>query len=263
MSEERDRQEPADDLDDILDDPDLDDPDTTEDPSADDPIEPDREPEGDTQIAQPPSRAQRRIIRQQERIKELEAENRRYQDHVLQRQQQPPAQTQPDPGRQALLDQQERERVALLPLEEQGQYWARKSEERTQQALLRQGLETRDMLDRIQFDNILRDRKLPARYREQVESLLGQARQNGMNPTREWLLNAVVGQEVLSRKDKDVTRQRQAAQGRIANQTVRAGGASRSTAAPASNRRGGNQAAEDDALLRGITVGDFLNATGA
>lgn len=153
--------------------------------------------------------------------------------------------------------------MAQLPYEEQSRYWARKSEERVQQQLLRSHLETRDLLDRNSFQQIMRDRRLPAKYAAQVENMLIQARQQNMNPSREWLLKAVIGEEILSRKDRETERQRVRGQRRIASQTVRTGAGARSTAATPGGRRGQNQDADDEALLRGITVGDFVNVTGA
>src|SRR5215469_12619538 len=192
MSEERTGPEPGetDDLDELLgeegdepgEDEDLDLGETGEKGGEEEPPEP----------PQPQTRGQRRREREQAELRELRESNRRLQDVLLRGPQQAPqAPVYPDPTRQAELDRQEIERVAQMPFEEQGRYWGRKAEDKAQQQILRQGLETRDMLDRIQFQQVMRDRRLPARYATEVDNLLAQARREGMNPTREWLLNAV------------------------------------------------------------------------
>lgn len=258
MSEERTGPEPEDDLDELLGD-DLDtEPDETEpEPEG----EPEPEPEGEPAAEPPPqpTRAERRIRAQQRRLREIEDENRRLREAVLRQPAQPQVPSQPDPARQAQIDQAERERVAQLPFDEQLQYWRNKDREELRRENLQQALQTRDMLDRSNFQQIMRDRRLPARYATEVENLLVQARQNGMNPTREWLLKTVVGGEVLSKKDREAERQRAAGRRRVASQTTRPGGAARSTAATAGGRRGKDSAAEDEALLGGITLGELLS----
>jgi hypothetical protein len=208
----------------------------------------------------PSGRADRRIAAQQAKIREQDAELARLRALAAQAQQYqaPP----PDPERQSRLEREELERVAQLPFEEQGRYWSRKVQEETRREMLQQGLQTRDMLDRMQFENVMRTRKLPAKYATEVDNLLIQARQQGMNPSREWLLNAVVGRELLERKDKEVARQRQNGAARIARQQVRPAGTG-NTAGSGGGRRSRSQDADDEALLRGITVGDFISNTGA
>lgn len=202
---------------------------------------------------------QRRRVRQRDELRELRETNRRLLEAVTRQPAQSQFPQQPDPARQAQLDREEAERVAQMPFEEQSRYWTRKTEERLQQQMLRGNLETRDMLDRIQFQQVMRERRLPARYATEVDNLLAQARQNGMNPTREWLLKTVIGGEVLERKERDTERQRIRGQRRIASQTTRPSG-TRSTAASGGGRRNQDQAADDEALLRGVSLGDVWNS---
>ena len=199
------------------------------------------------------SRAERRITRQQERLRALEEQNRRLTEALTR----PPAQPQyqPPPVDQARLDREEFERVSQMPFEEQSRYWARKTEERVQQQINLHGLQTRDMLDQSNFRQIMREKRLPAKYANEVETLLSQARQQGMNPTREMVLQTVIGREVLDRKDRETDRARQRGQRRIASQTVRPGGRG-STAATAGGRREQDQEAADKALLMSITWGE-------
>lgn len=257
MSEDRTGQEPdaTDELN--LDDPEIDDEiDPLEPAESSEPAEP-AEP---LEPAARPTRAERLARFQQRRIQEQEEELKRWRDAALQRQPAQPTFTPPpDPMRQAQADREEQERVAQLPYEEQSRYWARKEGESMRQQMLRQQLETRDMLDRSNFSQIMSAKKLPARYATEVENLLIQARQQGMNPSRDWLLNAVIGKEVLEKQSRETERQRRNGAARIASQTTtpaRTG----STAATAGGRRNVNQDAEDEALLRSVTIGQVLNS---
>jgi hypothetical protein len=257
VSEERPGQPPGDDdLDELLGD---DEPEETGEGDELEPEEQESEPEGEEPQpqARQPSRAERRIQTLLKRDKEREGELKQLRDAVIARPQQPAPQV--DPARQAQLDREELERVAQMPYEEQARYWNNKTEQKLQQQMLRGNLETRDMLDRIQFQQTMREKRLPARYADEVESLLSQARQNGMNPSREWLLKAAIGNEILTKKDRETDRQRRSGQRRIASQTTRPGAGTRSTAAGAGGRRGQGTAADDEALLRGVTLGDFEN----
>jgi hypothetical protein len=260
MSEERDGQRPGeDDLDELLGD---DEPEGDADEGEE--LESVEEPEGEgsEEPAAPEprqqSRAERRIQTLLRRDKDREAELKQLRDAVMRPAQQP-VQPQVDPARQAQLDREESERVAQLPYDEQLRYWRTKDREDNRRELLQQQLQTRDMLDRIQFQQTMREKRLPARYENEVESLLTQARQQGMNPSREWLLKAAIGNEVLTKKDRETEKQRTRGQRRIASQTTRPGGGTRSTAASPGGRRREGTAADDEALLRGITIGEFEN----
>ena len=210
---------------------------------------------------QPPqSRTRQRRAERKSEAQELREQNRRLID-VLTRQPAPQYQqpAQVDPARQAQLDREEREMVAQKPYDEQIAYWREKDRREFQQHLMLSGLQTRDMLDRNHFQQIVREERLPARYATEVEDRLSQARRNNMNPTREQVLNEMLGAEFRARKGREVERQRARGQRRIASQTTRPSGTG-STAASGGGRRNQNQDADDEAALRGVTLGDVWNS---
>lgn len=239
----------ADDLD-ILDDLLGVEPDEAE-PEAEAPAE--EETEAEPQPRQP--RTQRRIVALRDRLRQQETENRELRNRLLQTPVQQPVQ-QVDPYRQAEMERIEAERVAQMMPHEQAQHYARKSEERFQQQLLRSNLETRDMLDRQLFVQLAQQEPMAARLQTEVENTLQQARAQGMNPTREAIYNLLIGQEVRSRAKKQTETQRRRGRAQIAAQTTQPGGA-RSTAASVRNsRRASDEEAGLDDRLRKVTVGD-------
>ena len=205
-----------------------------------------------------PSRGERRVQVLRQRLREQEDEVKRLRELALTQARAPQvSQPQSDPYRQAQLEREEQERLAQMMPHEAAQYVSRKAEERLNGALLRTNLETRDMLDRIQFQNLMRDRKLPSSYNEQVENLLAQARRENMNPSREWLLRAVIGDQVLSRQGKDAGKQRETARRRLAAQTTQPG-VGRSTApAPARRQQGEESWQEFTARLKSTRLSDL------
>jgi hypothetical protein len=203
---------------------------------------------------QPRPRSQRRIIALRERLKQQETENRQLRDRLLQTPVQQPA-PQVDPYRQAEQERLEAERVAQMMPHEQAQFYARRSEERFQQQLFRQNLETRDMLDRQLFTQLAAQEPMAQRLQNEVENTLQQARAQGMNPTREAIYNLLVGQEIRSRAKKQTETQRRNGRARIAAQTTQPGGA-RSTAGSTRGRQRDSETAGLDDRLRKVTVGD-------
>jgi hypothetical protein len=200
-----------------------------------------------------PSSRQRAILRMRERLKQESEENRRLRDQLLTQTRQPAAPP-PDPYRRVEEERQEAERVAQMMPHEQAAYYARKTEQQFSQQLMRQNLETRDLFDRQIYQSLCAQEPMAQRLANEVENTLAQARNQGMNPTREAIYNLLVGQEVRNRAKKQTDRQRKNGQARIAAQTTQPGG-SRSTAA------GGRRAAADpdaglEDRLRKVTVGD-------
>lgn len=122
-------------------------------------------------------RSQQRITRQQERIRELEEQNRQLAVALAGKPAPPPI----DPIRQQLLHE--------------------------------------DVLDQDQFRRLMRQRRLPAKYAGEVEDLLHQAWQQPMTLSREWLLKAVIGGEVLEKRARAAERQRLRGQRRIQSRT--------------------------------------------
>lgn len=248
MSEERAEGEELDILDELLE-PELDDVGADE---AEIETEPEEQPQ---EQRREPSQRQRAILRMRERLAREEAENRRLRDALLS-QTRMPAPQQPDPYRQAEVERQEAERVAQMMPHEQAQFYARKSEQNFQQQLLRQNLETRDLLDRQLFSSLCGQEPMAQRLSDEVENTLAQARNQGMNPTREAIYNLLVGQEVRSRAKKQADKQRKNGRAQIAAQTTKPGG-TRSTAAATRGRTREDVDAGLDDRLRKATMADW------
>jgi hypothetical protein len=230
-------------------------------------LEPQEAPEPDETGEEPPRRApdggagapreprENRTIRaMRARMKQQEEDNRRLRanvDNLLSTSRQPA----PDPYRNAEAQRLEAERVAQMMPHEQAQYYAGQAEQRMQNQLLRARIEVGDIIDKQNFAAVQREEPLARRWSSQIEEMLGQARQQGSNPTREALYNQLLAQQVRDRTKKDGDRQRAAGRRAIARETTQPGGG-RSTVAPA--RRNG--AADDyDAVvdrLRNTRLGD-------
>src|SRR6266566_5701719 len=144
-----------------------------------------------------PSRAERRIAALRKDRREQAEEIRRLrqqQDQMLSQTRQPPPQ--PDPYRQAEIDRQETERVALMAPHEVAAYYANRSEQRVQQQLARLSVENADRLDRISYENFSASRPAAQRMATEVETVLSEARQAGMNPTRQAVYHLLLGRQV-------------------------------------------------------------------
>jgi hypothetical protein len=159
--------------------------------------------------------------------------------------------------RQVRAEAEELEQVEMLPAQERDQYWYRRASEEVRVQLLRQELQLRDLVDRTAFASIMRDRNLSSSYSAMVENTILQYRQQGMNPSREQVLDMLIGREVREKSAAAAEEQRRHGQRRIASQKTRPSATGSTAAAPA-GRRGQNQAAEDEALLRNITVGQYM-----
>lgn len=227
-----------------------------------DPDEPVEEPEEQPEQQEAekpaqPSRATRRIQATVARQKELEAENRRLRDAILQNRPQVPQHPQVDPYQQAQAQRLEEERVAQMMPHEVAQYYAHKAQREMQGQLVSAEVRVGDYLDRQAFREICREEPLAERFKDQVEDLLARARQQGQNLTREVIYNQLLANEVRSKRTKSaVTQARKQGQRAIARETVQPGMA-RSTATPA--RRGqadDNSYAAVVARLKNVTVGE-------
>jgi len=211
---------------------------------------------------QPVSRETRRIraLRQREKDAQAEAARLRQQNELLisrlsQQQISPP----PDPYRQADLDRQEAERLMMMQPHEVAQYYATRERQRTDQQLARLSVETADRLDRITWDQIKSREGAARRLDSQVEQYLAAERNQGRNPSREQIYNAIVGYEIRSKSSRQIEQQRRTGARRIASQRTNGTGA-RSTA-PGRTQAG--RGTEDNSIeavtarLRGMTVGQF------
>jgi hypothetical protein len=210
-----------------------------------------RRPDGGTQRE---PRENRVIRTMRTRLRQQEEDNRRLRanvDNLLATSRQPP----PDPYRNAENARQEAERVAMMQPHEVASYYAGQAEQRMTQQLLRARLEVGDTIDRQNFSAVQREEPLARRWASQIEEMLGVARTQGSNPTREALYNQLLAQNVREKTKRDGDRQRVAGRRAIARETTTPGGG-RSTVAPA--RRNG--AADDyDAVvdrLRSTRLGD-------
>lgn len=257
MSEERASSEAGDDTDlDTLDDllglePEEDAP--AEEGEREQPVEEEQQP-----ARRPPqSRGEHRVMQLRNKLREQEEENRRLRDAVLNQTRQPAYIPQPDPYRQAELDRQEAERVAQMMPHEAAAYYSSKAEQRMGQQLLQGRLEVADILDRQSFQQICRDEPMAGKLRDQVETLLSQARRNGSNPTREAIYNQLLAAQVRPRMNNaELTRARRQGRAAIARQTTQPGGG-RSSVTQQRNGRAEESDAEFEARLRRVRIGDL------
>jgi len=184
------------------------------------------------------TREERRVQALNKRWRESEAENKRLRadfDRMIV-QSRAPATPAPDPYRQAELQRQEAERLALMAPHEQAAYYANQVEQRVQQRLMQTEVTTADRLDRQNYTLLTRSDPDARRLAQQVEDGLMLARQNGMNPTREAILNVLVGQETRAMREKRDNEARRRGRAQIARETTRPGSAA--STAPAPQRRG-------------------------
>lgn len=202
-----------------------------------------------------PSRAQSRIQRlQQERdeARRQAAEAEGYRRALEQRNQQAAP---VDP-----YAQQRAEQEFLASLQQMDPYQAAiaiRDRERAQvgNALVQMQRDNAERLDRMEFNSLVRTDAEARRLAPEVERLVSQARAGGdYQTTRQTVYELLYGREALARRQGLVPRQRAQAQRRVAQQTTR----------PASGRgdvaTGGrvrDQGSADEALLRGVTVGDL------
>jgi hypothetical protein len=155
------------------------------------------------------------------------------------------------------MQRQENERLAMMQPHEIAAYTEQKLRNEFQGQLLRTQVETRDLVDKQMFDTLKGRDRDATRFSAQVEELLIAARNQGANPTREFLLNTIVGAEKrrLDRENESKLRRRGARQ--IAAQTTQPGGG-RSTVGNGS-RRAAREDDSDEAFerrLRNTTIGD-------
>jgi hypothetical protein len=228
------------DLDSLIgDEPDEPEPDAEPEPGDEPEPDPDFRREGDQaggQRQRQPSRAEHRIRNLTRQIEE-ERRQRQTLEQQLNQLRAPPVQ--PDPRAAAEAERLELERVQMMAPHEVAAYYARKSEEKIQQTLLRSQLETRDLMDRQAFAALSRDEPIARRLAGKVEETLAQARAMGLNPTREAVLNLLVGQEIREKARKQIETQRRRGRAQVAAQTMQ-GGATRSTVPSERGRRDDN-----------------------
>jgi hypothetical protein len=138
-------------------------------------------------------------------------------------------------AQQAQSARAEFQRIQELPYDEQERYWQRQA----YQQVHARAFQAADAEDRAKFAGLLK-KEGRTHYAKQVEELLAQARQQGANVSREWVLNGLLGQERRSGGN-------------------RGGGRTESRGQPSPRRRR-EQDAADEELLRNISVADFTRA---
>lgn len=213
-------------------------------PQPGDPPEPQPGAQETQQRQRQPSRAEARI---RALTQEIDEERRRRQqlEQQLSQARTPPPQA-PDPNAERERERQEIERIAFVA-QSQGQdptgaiarYYSEQSEKRIREALQLSELRTADAMDRQTFLAIQREEAIARRLSPRVEEELTKLRRLGINPTREQILDLLVGQEVRQKAKKQIESQRRRGAQQIAAQTTQPA-QTRSTAQPERNRREDN-----------------------
>jgi hypothetical protein len=207
----------------------------------------------------PASRANRTIRAMQARLKaeaDEKAQLRRQIDQLLSQTRPPPAPP-PDPYLAERQRQQEQERLAMMQPHEIAAYTEQKLRTEFNGTRLQDQVTLRDEIDRLMFGQLKTRDKLAERFSDQVETLLISARQQGMNPSREIILNALVGQEVRQKAQRQADGLRRRGARQIAAQTTQPG-AGRSTAPASGNRRQATEDSDEAMMerLRNTTLGE-------
>lgn len=223
----------------------------------DDPADPDVDPNADpgpaqTDPATPPEPPrQRQPSRAEARIRALtrEIDEERRQRQQLEQQlsqARTPLQPPSDPNAERERERQEIERIAFVaqsqghdPAGAIARYYSEQSEKRIREALQLSELRTADAMDRQTFSAIQREEAIARRLGPRVEEELTRMRRLGINPTREQILDLLVGQEVRRKAKKQIETQRRRGAQQIAAQTTQPA-QTHSTAQPERNRRDDN-----------------------
>lgn len=219
--------DPEDDLDPSPDEPILEDPDDEpdDDPDPDPSPEPEDEPEPVEPEPEPaprargsePSRAARRIQTLTEKVRRLEEERR-----------QPPPQPAYDfaaeQRRRQAEEAAEEERVLLTGDPAAiARHYSEKSTREVRQQLGALAQQTADANDRAAFDRECDRNPMVARMRRDVERELETARRNGHHPTRDAIVNYLLGKKIRERAPGAQTRQQRRADGDRQRQRTRPG----------------------------------------
>lgn len=227
-----------------------------EDAGGDDEAEGDADDEGDgrqeRQTRHVESRYQRNRREAQEAKREA-ADLRRRLDDLERRG--PSAPQGPDPQAAARAEQEWLQSLELMAPAQMA--IAIRDRERQMMGAALQQTEARllDRQDRADFRRLCETDRSARRLAPQVEQMIADARRNGnYSLDRETAFTFVYGTEMRARARVETPRQRAAAGRRVQRQTVRPG-SGRGDAPRGGNRR--SQDADDEALLRGITIADL------
>jgi len=164
------------------------------------------------------SKAARTIRQLRERAQKAERER----DDYLRRQAAPRA---PDPMEQARIQEERRQRLALMDPEQRTEFLLNEQREQFNARIGGMQFQTADAIDQAKFDRLCDRNPVAEKYRERVEETLQEwRRNNGSNPGRAEVLRWILGDEALKRGPAAATRQRNGAEARRARQTVPARG---------------------------------------
>jgi hypothetical protein len=155
------------------------------------------------------------------------------------------------------MQRQENERLAMMQPHEIAAYTEQKLRNEFQGQLLRTQVETRDLVDKQMFDSLKARDRDAVRHADTIEQLLIEARNRGANPTREFLLNTIVGAEYRKTRAADEAKLRRRGARQIAAQTTLPGGGR--SAVSNGSRRAAREDDSDEAFerrLRNTRIGD-------
>lgn len=133
----------------------------------------------------------------------------------------------------------EADRLAAMTPEERVEERLQRTEERHQQELMRMQFQQADRDDKAEYKRRATTDKRAARYEQDVETLLGQLRQTGMNPKRETIYFYLLGQKVANAKPAKRAQQA-AGEERLRRQQTRPANAGSDT----TGKRGGKTLAQ-------------------
>lgn len=225
------------------------------DPGLDDEPEPEIEPdEPEAEEVQP--RRQTRRERQTEnwrtKAQQLEVELAELRGRVSQPQSyQPPV----DPMAAQRAEQEELQRIAMLPPEEQMGALLSKVRREFNQGLNNVALQSAERADVAAFETLKRQIPAAQRLAGKVEETVRQLRAQGTNNiNREAIFKFHLGEEALARAAAGNTRERRQGAANVRRQTTRPANGRGDLARSAGNGRGADA---DEALLRGTTVGEI------
>ncbi len=227
---------------------DLLDPDNPDDPEPPDPDDP--EPPDPEAPPAPPSRSAARIARQQRENSELRERLARLEGQASR----PAPQPQFDPQAQQRADAEFYASLENLSPVEAIRAVEARANQRISGAMQMQMLQLRNDADRDRFaDSAAQDRNR-TRLLSRVEELAGNVLASGNLPNRTMIYRMLLGEELETKAQRVLPQARRQAAARVASQTTRPQGGRGDVARGGRTR---DQDAEDEALLKSITIGDL------
>jgi hypothetical protein len=163
-----------------------------------------------------PGRQERQSAREIRELRERVERAERAAETARQTQQAPRV----DPYEQARRDEAERQHVLTLPYEQQGLYWAQKSEQRVAAALQQQRADISDQIERSSWESRCAADPMRQRYADRVEAALATYAPGQARPPREAVYRYLLGEDIDKRRATDGGKQRQQAARRVRSQTT-------------------------------------------